>query len=88
MGVTSSEFQQNVTYKRAMEGELANTIEAMDGVQDRLRAAGHPGGDASSSPRRATPPRPCSCETERGPTLTADQVQAIVHLTSAVDRRA
>ena len=33
MGVTSSEFQQNVTYKRAIEGELATTINAMDGVQ-------------------------------------------------------
>ena len=29
MGVTSSEFQQNVTYKRAIEGELAKTIMAM-----------------------------------------------------------
>ena len=33
MGVTSSEFQQNVTYKRAMEGELGNTIGAMKGVK-------------------------------------------------------
>ena len=33
MGVTSSEFQQSVTYKRALEGELATTIEAMDGVK-------------------------------------------------------
>ena len=33
MGVTSSEFQQNVTYKRAIEGELAKTIQAMDGVK-------------------------------------------------------
>ena len=33
MGVTSSEFQQSVTYKRALEGELAKTIEALDGVK-------------------------------------------------------
>ena len=33
MGVTSSEFQQSVTYKRALEGELASTISAMDGVK-------------------------------------------------------
>ena len=33
MGVTTSEFQQDVTYKRAMEGELANTIDAMNGVK-------------------------------------------------------
>ncbi len=33
LGVTSSEFQQTVTYKRALEGELATTIQAMDGVK-------------------------------------------------------
>jgi len=32
MGMTSSEFQQDVTYKRALEGELAKTIGALDGV--------------------------------------------------------
>ena len=32
MGVTASEFQQNVTYKRAIEGELAMTIEGIQGV--------------------------------------------------------
>ncbi|MCY7288077.1 MAG: flagellar M-ring protein FliF, partial [Cryobacterium sp.] len=34
MGVTSSEFQQSVTYKRALEGELANTVKAMKGVKN------------------------------------------------------
>ena len=29
MGVTSSEFQQSTTYKRALEGELAATVSAM-----------------------------------------------------------
>ena len=33
MSMTSSEFQQQVTYQRALEGELAKTITAMDGVQ-------------------------------------------------------
>src|SRR5699024_6108055 len=33
MGVTSSEFQQQITYQRALEGELAATIGAMDGVR-------------------------------------------------------
>src|SRR5690606_4326211 len=32
MGVTTSEFQQSVTYKRAIEGELAATITSLDGV--------------------------------------------------------
>ena len=33
LAVTSSEFQQSVTYKRALEGELATTIQAMEGVK-------------------------------------------------------
>ncbi|MFT0847530.1 flagellar basal-body MS-ring/collar protein FliF [Actinomycetaceae bacterium L2_0104] len=33
MGMASSDFQQQVTYQRALEGELAKTIRAMDGVQ-------------------------------------------------------
>ncbi len=31
-GITSSDFDQRVGYQRAMEGELANTIAAIDGV--------------------------------------------------------
>src|SRR5699024_6050059 len=33
VGITSSEFQQDTTYKRALEGELAATIGQMDGVE-------------------------------------------------------
>lgn len=33
MGMASSDFQQQVTYQRALEGELAKTIRAMDGIQ-------------------------------------------------------
>ncbi len=33
LGVTASAFQQTTTYQRALQGELANTIEAMSGVQ-------------------------------------------------------
>ncbi len=32
-GLTSSNFEQRVGYQRAMQGELAKTIEAIDGVQ-------------------------------------------------------
>ncbi len=33
-GITTSEFDQRVGYQRAMEGELARTIGAIDGVQE------------------------------------------------------
>ena len=32
-GMTTSEFMQNVTFQRALEGELASTIEGIDGVR-------------------------------------------------------
>jgi flagellar M-ring protein FliF len=31
-GITATDFQQNVTYRRALEGELAKTLEAFTGV--------------------------------------------------------
>lgn len=81
MGVTSSEFQQSVTYKRAIEGELANTIGAMDGVR-------------TASVQLAIPEESVFVSEQQEPTasvfietttrsLTTDQVEAIIHLVSA-----
>jgi flagellar M-ring protein FliF len=80
MGVTASEFQQNVTYKRAIEGELAKTIEAIDGV-------------ASASVQLAIPQQTVFTDDKQDPTasvfvnvsqpLTSEQVDAITHLVAA-----
>ncbi|MGT2425894.1 flagellar basal-body MS-ring/collar protein FliF [Amnibacterium kyonggiense] len=80
LGVTASEFQQNVTYKRAIEGELANTIEAINGV-------------SSASVQLAIPQQTVFSDQQQAPTasvfvnvsqpLTTDQVDAIVHLVAA-----
>lgn len=82
LGVTSSEFQQSVTYKRALEGELATTIEAMDGVKTAAVRLAIP---AKSVFVDKTPDATASVfvETQPGTTLSSDKVQAIVHLTSA-----
>ncbi|MCZ2403320.1 flagellar M-ring protein FliF [Paenarthrobacter sp. Z7-10] len=82
MGVTSSEFQQSVTYKRAMEGELASTIEAMDGVQTASVKLAIPK-DTVFVSEKQDPTASVFIETAKGATLNSDQVQAIVHLTSA-----
>lgn len=82
MGVTSSEFQQNVTYKRAMEGELGNTIAAMKGVKAASVRLAIPQETVFASEKK-DPTASVFVETQSGVTLTADQVQAIVHLTSA-----
>jgi flagellar M-ring protein FliF len=82
MGVTTSEFQQSVTYKRALEGELAATISALDGVKTSSVRLAIPEETVFVSERTA-PTASVFVETDRGVTLSSDQVQAIVHLTSA-----
>ncbi|WP_416405189.1 flagellar basal-body MS-ring/collar protein FliF [Arthrobacter sp. LFS091] len=82
LGVTSSEFQQSVTYKRALEGELSTTVQAMDGVKSAAVRLAIP---EKSVFVDTTPEATASVfvETQPGTTLSADKVQAIVHLTSA-----
>lgn len=82
MGVTSSEFQQDVTYKRAMEGELAKTIGAMDGVQTATVQLAIPEKSVFVSEEK-DPTASVFIATDNGTELSSDQVQAIVHLTSA-----
>jgi flagellar M-ring protein FliF len=81
-GVTTSEFMQHVGYQRALEGELANTIASIDGVQ-------------SASVHLAVPPKDVFTEDQQKPTasvliatapgqeLSGGQVQAVVHLVSS-----
>ncbi|MBG0740290.1 flagellar M-ring protein FliF [Paeniglutamicibacter antarcticus] len=82
MGVTSSEFQQTVTYQRAMEGELASTISAMDGVKTASVKLAIPK-DTVFASEKQDPTASVFIETAKGAALNSDQVQAIVHLTSA-----
>ena len=82
MGVTSSEFQQSVTYKRALEGELANTVKAMKGVKNASVRLAIPEETVFAS-EQSDPTASVFVETATGSTLNADQVQSIVHLTSA-----
>ncbi|MDJ0338894.1 flagellar basal-body MS-ring/collar protein FliF [Cryobacterium sp. PH31-O1] len=82
MGVTSSEFQQSVTYKRALEGELAKTIGALDGVKMASVQLAIPE-DSVFVSQKNDPTASVFVETRNGVSLSNDQVQAIVHLTSA-----
>ncbi|MFJ3027683.1 flagellar basal-body MS-ring/collar protein FliF [Curtobacterium sp. NPDC087080] len=82
MGVTSSEFQQDVTYKRAIEGELAKTISSMDGVKAATVQLAIPEKTVFVSEEK-DPTASVFVATENGAQLTTDQVQSIVHLTSA-----
>lgn len=82
MGVTTSEFQQSVTYKRALEGELAATIGALNGVKTASVRLAIPE-ETVFAAEKAAPTASVFIETARGESLGAEQVQAIVHLTSA-----
>lgn len=82
MGVTASDFQQTVTYKRAIEGELAKTIESIDGVRTASVQLALPQ-DSVFVSQKANPTASVFIETQGGKTLTTDQVQAITHLTAA-----
>ncbi|ALX67037.1 hypothetical protein AB663_002666 [Microbacterium sp. XT11] len=82
MGVTASEFQQSVTYKRAIEGELANTIGAMDGITSASVQLAIPEESVFVSERQS-PTASVFVKTRNGSTLSEEKVEAIVHLTSA-----
>jgi flagellar M-ring protein FliF len=82
MGVTTSEFQQSVTYKRAIEGELARTISSLEGVSAASVQLAIPEESVFVS-ETADPTASVFVETRGGETLSPKQVEAIVHLTSA-----
>ena len=81
-GVTTSQFQQQVDYQRAIEGELAKTIEAMNGVQAATVHLALPQqdvfNDGSQKPTAAV-----MLSLDGGTQLTSQQVQSIVYLVSS-----
>lgn len=82
MGMTSSEFQQDVTYKRALEGEMAKTVSAMQGVEVATVKLAMPA-ESVFVEKATDPTASVFVKTRSGVTLTDDQVQAIVNLVSA-----
>ncbi len=82
MGMTSSEFQQQVTYQRALEGELGKTISAMNGVEAATVRLALPE-DTVFVETKADPTASVFVRTKVGTTLSSDKVQSIVHLVSA-----
>ena len=80
--VTASDFQQQTAYQRATEGELGKTVESIDGVEAATVKLALPQ-DSVFVSEQADPTASVFVRTRPGVTLTTDQVQAIVHLTSA-----
>ena len=80
--ISTSQFQEQTDFKRAMEGELAATIEAIDGVSTAVVHIALPPQQVfadEQEPATASILVATSAGSELGP----DQVQAIVHLVAS-----
>ena len=80
--VMTSEFMQQVGYRRAMEGELANTIKSIDGVTAATVHLAIPQKDVFTDDQQK-PTASVLVATGAGKEMTDDQVQAVVHLVSS-----
>jgi flagellar M-ring protein FliF len=81
-GITTSDFTQHVDYQRAVQTELANTIEAIQGVNAAKVNLALPSDDpfVGDSAQKAT----ASVQVDTGGVQMApEQVQAIVHLVAS-----
>jgi flagellar M-ring protein FliF len=81
-GVTASQFQQQVAYQRALEGELGNTIQSIDGVQTAVVHLAIPQQDVFLDDTQK-PSASVLVGTASGAQLSQQQVQSIVHLVSS-----
>ncbi|MGY1606454.1 flagellar basal-body MS-ring/collar protein FliF [Geodermatophilus sp. SYSU D00700] len=80
--ITTSEFQQQVQYQRAIEGELANTLEALDGVSQAVVHLALPEEEVFASDE-GEPTASVLLDLEPGTQLSGEQVQSITNLVSS-----
>ncbi|MET7420644.1 flagellar basal-body MS-ring/collar protein FliF [Dactylosporangium sp. NPDC005555] len=80
-GIMTSEFMQQVTYRRALEGELGKTIEAINGVNTATVHLAIPQKDVFTDDQLA-PTASVLVDTGTKP-LTGGAVTSIVHLVSS-----
>lgn len=80
--LSTSQAQEQTNFKRAMEGELSNTVEAIDGVDTAVVHLALPQKQVFSDNQE---PATASVlvATKPGASLNAEQVQAIVHLVAS-----
>jgi flagellar M-ring protein FliF len=81
-GITTSEFQQQVSYQRALEGELANTLKALDGVNAAVVHIALPK-DQVFATDEGKPTASVLLDLAPGTNLSGEQVQAVTHLVSS-----
>src|SRR5688572_17989324 len=75
--LSTSQFQEQTSFKRAMEGELSNTIEAIDSVETAVVHLAIPAKQVFSDEQDPTTAS-VLVKTRAGETLDPEQVQAVV----------
>ncbi|WP_138760344.1 flagellar basal-body MS-ring/collar protein FliF [Modestobacter altitudinis] len=81
-GITTSEFQQQVSYQRALEGELANTLKALDGVNEAVVHIALPKDEVFATDE-GKPTASVLLDLAPGTSLSGEQIQAVTHLVSS-----
>jgi flagellar M-ring protein FliF len=78
-GITATDFQQNIAYQRAIQGELAKTLEAMNGVNTAVVNLAVPKKDVFSSEADKTTSS-VLLSLQPGTQLSNEQITSITHL--------
>jgi flagellar M-ring protein FliF len=81
-GITTSEFQQQTTYQRALEGELSKTLEALAGVQSAVVHVALPKDEVFVTDQ-AKPTASVLLDLAPGTALSGEQIQAVTNLVSS-----
>ena len=81
-GVTTSQFQQQVAYQRAVEGELAKTLQAIKGVKAAVVHLALPK-DQVFATDQGKPTASVLLDLAPGTKLTGQQVQAVTNLVAS-----
>src|SRR3954462_5408765 len=80
--ITTSEFQQQVTYQRAVEGELAKTLEAIKGVTTAVVHIALPKDEVFVADQ-GKPTASVLLDLAAGTSLTGEQISAVTNLVSS-----
>lgn len=81
-GITTSEFRQRIDYQRALEGELAMTLEAIDGIDSATVHLALPE-ESVFVDQPADPTASVLVASAATAPITDDQVAAMVHLVAS-----
>src|SRR5688572_6878725 len=81
-GITTSEFQQQTTYQRALEGELSKTLESLAGVRSAVVHVALPKDEVFVT-EQAKPTASVLLDLAPGTNLSGEQIQAVTNLVSS-----